>query len=215
LIRGGSHRRKVSCPGDTAARREFGETKIKNLGLPVRRDENVGGLDGAMNDAFGVSGVERIGDLNSQIQHQLYRHGLSADPTLERLTVEELHGQERPIILLPNFMNCADVEMIESRSGAGFAPEAFECLRVIREFVRQKFQCDMTPETEIFGLVNNTHPTAADFFQNAVVRDGLANHECRRNSRWPYVRVLLNASQSLMVFKAKAIVLDELSAIRN
>ena len=40
-----------------------------------------------MNDAFGVRGVERIGDLNSQIQHQLYRHRLSADPMLERLTV--------------------------------------------------------------------------------------------------------------------------------
>jgi hypothetical protein len=73
----------------------------------------------------------------------------------------------------------------------------------------------MTPETEIFGLVNNTHPAAADYFQNAVVRDDLANHEFRRYSGWPYVRVLLNASQSLMVCKANATVLDELSANRK
>jgi hypothetical protein len=113
---------------------------------------------------------------------------------IERLALEELHGQERPIILLPNFMNCADVGMIESRRGPGFAPEAFERLQVIREFLGQKFQCDMTPEAEVLGLVNNTHPAAAGYFQNAVVRDGLANHECRRYSGWPYVRVLLNAS---------------------
>jgi hypothetical protein len=49
----------------------------------------------------------------------------------------------------------------------------------MRQFLRQKFQRDMTPEVEVLGLVNNTHPAAADSFQNAVVRDGLANHECR------------------------------------
>ena len=108
---------------------------------------------------------------------------------------------------VPNFVNCADVGMIESRSGPGFAPEAFECLRVMRQFLGQKFQCDMTAETKIFGLVNNTHP-AADFFQNAVVRDGLPNHECSRCSGWPYVRALLNASQSLMALR-NALVLDE------
>jgi hypothetical protein len=93
---------------------------------------------------------------------------------IERLALEELHGQERPIILLPNFMNCADVGMIKSRSGSGFAPEAFERLRDTRQFLGQKFQCNMTPEAQVFGLVNNTHPASADFFQNAVVRDGLA-----------------------------------------
>jgi hypothetical protein len=103
---------------------------------------------------------------------------------LERLAVEELHSQKRPIIMLSNFMNCADVGMIESRCGSGFTPEAFECLRVMRQFLGQKFQCDMTPEAEV-GLVNNTHPAAAEFFQNAVVRDSLANHECRRKSGWP------------------------------
>jgi hypothetical protein len=153
-----------------------------------------------MNDAFGVRGIERIGDLNSQIQHQLDGHWLSADSMLEGLTVEELHGQEGLILMLPNFMNCADVGMIESRSGPGFAPEAFECLRVMREFIGQKFQRHMTPEAEVFGLVNNTHPPAAEFLQNGVVRDGLANHECRRYSWWRYVRAVVNASQSLMGF---------------
>ncbi len=43
------------------------------------------------------------------------------------------------------------------------------------------------------------------------MRDSLANHGCRRNSGWPYVKVLLNASQSLRMFKADPTILDELS----
>jgi hypothetical protein len=37
-----------------------------------------------MNDAFAVCAIERIGDLNPQIQRQLDRHWLSADAMFER-----------------------------------------------------------------------------------------------------------------------------------
>ena len=89
-----------------------------------------------MNDAFGMCGIERVGDLKPQIQHQLCRYGLSANPMIEGLTVEELHGQEWPITVLPDFIKCADVGMIESRSGAGFALKTFQCLAVASQIVR-------------------------------------------------------------------------------
>jgi hypothetical protein len=34
----------------------------------------------------------------------------------------------------------------------------------------------------VLSLVNHTHPTPAQLLDDAVVRDGLADHEWRRNS---------------------------------
>src|SRR5580700_10635923 len=39
-----------------------------------------------------------------------------------------------------------------------------------------ELQGDETSEFEILGLVNHTHPAAPQFFENAVVRNGLADH---------------------------------------
>ena len=71
--------------------------------------------------------------------------------------------------MLPNFVDCADVGMIESRSGPGFAPEAFECLRVSRQILRQKLQRDMTAEAEVFGFIHHAHAPTTELLQDAVV----------------------------------------------
>ena len=44
----------------------FAKPKSRTLAMSPARDEDVGGLDVAMNNAPGVGGVERIGDLDGQ-----------------------------------------------------------------------------------------------------------------------------------------------------
>jgi hypothetical protein len=39
----------------------------------------------------------------------------------------------------------------------------------------QEFQCHEAMKAGVLGLVDDTHPAAAEFFNNAVMRDGLAN----------------------------------------
>ena len=46
----------------------LGEAKVENFRLAALGDENVGGLDVAMDDAFGVCGVERVGDLDADFE---------------------------------------------------------------------------------------------------------------------------------------------------
>ena len=53
------------------------QAKVENLGLPSRRDENVGRLDIAVHDAFGVSGFQSVGNLNSEGQQLLHLHHLA------------------------------------------------------------------------------------------------------------------------------------------
>src|SRR5882724_3951993 len=68
--------------------------------------------------------------------------------------------------------------MVQSRGRAGFTPEPFQGLRVVREFVGKKFQGDEAPELGVFSLINHAHPTAAQLVHNTIVRDSLPDHVC-------------------------------------
>jgi hypothetical protein len=73
-------------------------------------------------------------------------------------------------------MDGADVGMIQSGSCTRLALEAFERRRVGTQFRREKLQGDPSAKSDVFRLIHHTHPAAAQLLQNAVVRDGLADH---------------------------------------
>ena len=70
--------------------------------------------------------------------------------------------------------------MVQGRGGTRFAAEALQSFRISDQVVRQEFESDESTKLRVFGLVDHTHPAATNFLDNAVVRDGLANHskEC-------------------------------------
>ena len=43
--------------------------------------------------------------------------------------------------------------------------------------IGQELERDKTVETDVFGLVDHTHPSTTEFLDNPVVRDSLANHQ--------------------------------------
>ena len=59
------------------ARLHLGQAEVENLGVSALGDEDVRGLDVAMNDAFGVGRVESVGNLDAQRKDclQLHRRG--------------------------------------------------------------------------------------------------------------------------------------------
>ncbi len=58
---------------------DFGQAEIENLRVAAKGHEDVCRLDIAMNDALGVSRVEGVGNLNSQIQHRVRRQRPATD----------------------------------------------------------------------------------------------------------------------------------------
>ena len=49
----------------------LGQAEIQNLGVPASGDKDVGRLDVAVNDAFGMRGIQRLGNLNGKRQQSL------------------------------------------------------------------------------------------------------------------------------------------------
>ncbi len=109
-------------------------------------DKDVGGLDIAVDDVFCMSGVERVCNLDGERQNRFRVHRSRTDAMFQGHAVEKLHGDKRLALLVVNFMNGADVGMIQGRGRLGFPLEAAERLRVFGYIVGKKLESDKATE---------------------------------------------------------------------
>jgi hypothetical protein len=163
-----------SGPSASFRKREFGGAEIEDFGAPALGDKNVGRFDVAMDDAFAVGGVQSVGYFDGQVQENVGVERPSADTMLQRGPFEELHGDECLSFLLADVVDCANVGMIQRGGGLGFALKAGQSLRIAGYSLRQKLERDKTSETGVLGFVDDTHSAAAEFFEDAVMRDRLS-----------------------------------------
>src|SRR5216683_591699 len=95
---------------------------------------------------------------------------------LQRHAIQEFHGYEGTAVLLANVVNRADVGMVQCGCGLGFALKTGECLRVTGNLLGQELEGDEAMQPRVLSLVNHTHPATTHLLNDAVVRDGLADH---------------------------------------
>jgi hypothetical protein len=103
--------------------------------------------------------------------------------TLASSKSHELHHDERLTILLPDLMDGADVRMVQCRGSTCLSAEPFECLCVMGNIFGQEFERDEATKLGILSLVDDTHATAAELFDDAVMRDPLSDHGWRRTQQ--------------------------------
>src|SRR5271169_5228995 len=137
-----------------------------------------------MDDSLAVGGVERIGHFDGQGEKAIEFHRAAVDEVLEGLAAEALHHDEEMALVLANFVDGADIGMVQRRCGPGFAAETLESLGVLRGIVGKKLESYEAAELSVFGFVDHTHAAAAKHFDDAVVRDGLADHVCLNMYEW-------------------------------
>jgi hypothetical protein len=95
---------------------------------------------------------------------------------LQGESVQKLHSDERLPVLLVNFVNRADVRMVQCRRSLGFTLEASKSLCILGYIIRQELEGNQAAQLHVLSLVDHTHPTPAQLLDDAVVRDGLADH---------------------------------------
>jgi len=87
-----------------------------------------------------------------------------------------------PAAFLADVVDGADVGMVQRGCGLGLAAKALERLRVLGQIVGKELEGNKTSEARIFGFVDHPHTAAAQLLDDAIVRDGLADH-CSRMLR--------------------------------
>src|SRR5271170_2523521 len=90
------------------------QSEVQNLGVPSFGHEDIGGLDVPVDDARSMGGIKRVGDLDAKRQYLLDLQRLATDAVFERRAFQILHRNKRLTILLPDFVDSADVRMVQS-----------------------------------------------------------------------------------------------------
>src|SRR6185369_13058582 len=159
---------------------ELRQTEIQNLGVAALGDENICRLDIPMNDAVRMGGIERVGDLYSQVKQQWQWQWVVGNALSQSRAIQILHRDKALVLRLADFVNHADVGMIEAGGGPRFPAEPFQHRGVFGDQLGQEFKSHHPAQLNVFGLVHNAHTPAAELLDDAVVRDRLADHlrEC-------------------------------------
>ena len=128
------------------------EAEIENLDAAAGQDD-VGGFEIAMDDALGVSGGERVGDLDGVRQHTLSSGmGPCLISVRESVALDELHDQ----VIRANVVERADVGVVERGDGLGFA------LKAVAELARGNFDGDGPAEAGVGAAVDLAHAAFAE-----------------------------------------------------
>ena len=160
-------------------------------------DKDVRGFDVAVDDAFRVGGVERVGNLDRQPEQNIGFDRSAGDAMLQRHPVEKFHDQKGMAICLPDLMDGADIGMVQRRGRLRLPLEAGQGLSVFGDVNGQKLQGYKSVEGCVLGLVDNPHAAATQLLDDAVVRDGLADHYLASHSgdAWLSGRFILRTRQ--------------------
>ena len=141
--------------------------------MSAPRHEKICWFEVAMDDVGLVRCRERVGKFDCHIDQRLVRKP-PAFP--QRLPLQQFHDQEGLPLDRVDFVNRADVRVVQSGGGARFALKPLQRARVGREIVGEHLQGHEPSEPGVLRPVNDTHAAGAKSVNDAVMRDGLADH---------------------------------------
>jgi hypothetical protein len=116
----------------------------------------------AMRDALQMRLLERVGDLDPDLERLLERQRSALDSRGERLAFEILHDEEVGVALAADVVQRADVRMIERGNRLRFTVEALLHLRVVGEVRRKHLDGDRAVQPRIGRLVHLAHAAGTE-----------------------------------------------------
>lgn len=148
---------RAPCQGVAAP----GQAKIDDLQLALRRDDRIGRLEIAVDDAVLVRVRERVGGLQAVAHRQVHRQRAFAQPIAQRAAVDIFHGDEGRAVGVTDLVNRADRRMIQRRGTAGLAHELGLGRRVAGG-AGYHLQRDLAVQGSVVGEEHRAHAAAAE-----------------------------------------------------
>jgi hypothetical protein len=145
----------------------------------LRGDQDVGGLDVAVDEPDGVCGAERFSALDAEGDQLVDRNRRATRASAEGLALDVLHRDEVEAVGLVHRVDGDDVGVIQHRGEAGFLTEALARVGVLAQRRERKdLEGDRTAELQVGGAVDLAHAALAELRLDAVMREGATRLEC-------------------------------------
>jgi hypothetical protein len=158
-----------------------GEAEVEEL-HPVGRQEDVRGLEVAVDDPGRVQGLEGAEDAAGERGRLRRRKGPAAQPVGQGLSLQQLHGDEELAVVLADLVDLADVRVIDGGGGAGLAPEAL-ARRLVG--LRDGLDRDLAAQAEVLGREHDPHPALPEPAEDAVAAESARGERRIRGRRVP------------------------------
>src|SRR5262245_9528914 len=123
-----------------------------------------------MDDAIGVNRAKRAEDVGDDRQRLVDAHWSALEYLAERFALEELHRDEQRAAVFADFVDLADVRMVDAGRRPRLAPEAAPRGLVVGD--RQHgLHGDRPLQALVAGLVNHAHAAFAELAADFVMTD--------------------------------------------
>jgi hypothetical protein len=115
-----------------------------------------------VNDAGAMGAIERVADLDAELQNFAERQRAAYEAIRERLALEQLHDQKVVSVVLPDVVEGTDVRMVQLRDRSRLALETDAQLFVAGEFGRKDLDRDAAIEARIARAIDLAHSAGAE-----------------------------------------------------
>ena len=170
-----------SCSPSTFA--PLGQAEVEDLDAPVARDEQVRGLQVAVDDPLVVRRREAGSDLQAALERLADWQDVPLQTRLECLAREQLRDREEEPLLLADIEEGEDVRMRERGHDPRFLLEARERLLSLRQPRRQDLHRDVARQPRVARPVNLAHSARAQERRQLVGTEVGAGREGHRITR--------------------------------
>ncbi len=151
----------------------MGHTEVGQSCLAVAADQDVLGLDVAMDDPGGVDRLQSLEHLpdDRANAHRIERR-LAVDEVLQVLAVDVLHDDVEGFTLLTEIVDIDHVAVGNGCGGAGFLAESPDIRLVFGEITTEELDRDDAIETLVPAAIGDRRGSLADpFLDHVAVRE--------------------------------------------
>ena len=147
---------------------ELGEAEVENLDLAVFGDEEVLGLEVAVDDAFFVGGGQAVGDLGSDLKDLADGHRAAVHGFAQRAADEQLGDEIGRAGISSEAVDGEDVGVVKAAGGLRLLLKTPQTVRVARDVWRQNLDRDFAIEGGLAGAVDLTHASGAKWAEDFI-----------------------------------------------
>ena len=151
--------------------------EIHQFGYARAGEHDIRRLDVAVNDALRMCISQRAQYLQNNVDGRRGTDASLAQARMQRASFDILHHHHEAVIYVKRIVQRRDIRVIEARLHFDLAYEAIGELRGIDKLGENHFHRLNAVGDEVLDFVNGAHAARADYVDNAVFANRLANGE--------------------------------------